>query len=86
MKIVILYFGRPSDNLQMTSENIDVLGGNTSLEQLLNRLRNRGNRWAYELNESYVVCTINRKLAGASDTIKDGDEINIFSRKPWRDI
>ena len=81
MKIEIMYFGRASDRLMMTSERMDVLDEVASLKQLLNKLRARGSSWAYELDESYVFCTINEKLAEMSDALKEGDEIDIFSRK-----
>lgn len=86
MKIEIMYFGRPSDNLLMTSERMELLEETFSLRHLLNKLRKRGNRWAYELDASYVVCTINQKLAEMSDRLKDGDEIGIFSRKSLFEI
>jgi len=55
--------------------------GTYTLGQVLNKLRKRGNRWAYELDDSHVVCTVDGKAASLSDTVEAGVEINIFSRK-----
>lgn len=81
MKIEIMYFGRPSEYLLMTSEHMDISEGISTLRQVLNRLRKRGDRWAYELDDSYVICTVDRKTAALSDAIEDGNEIGIFSSK-----
>lgn len=81
MKVKIMYFGRPSEFLLMTSERMDVPEGVTTLNQVLGRLRNRGERWAYELDEGCVICTVNRNPAALSDMIDGGDEIGIFSSK-----
>lgn len=81
-EVEIMYFGRVSDFLMMTSERIGVSVEKYTLEQMLNKLRQRGERWAYELNDSLVICSINGKNALLSDNIMIGDEIGIFSRKP----
>ncbi|MFA5824967.1 MAG: MoaD/ThiS family protein [Gallionellaceae bacterium] len=81
MKIEIMYFGRPSEYLLMTSECMDIPDGTSTLRQILNRLRKRGDRWAYELDDNHVICTVDLKAAALSDTIADGDEIGIFSSK-----
>lgn len=85
-EVAILYFGRVSDLLMMTSERMVIPDDVCMLEQLLSRLRERGDRWAYELDSNHVTCTINRKSALLSDTIKVGDEIGVFSRKSWYEI
>lgn len=76
-----MYFGRLSEMLIMTSEHMVIPNGIHTLAQVLNVLRERGARWAYELDDNHVICTINGKAALSSDTIKDGDEMGIFSRK-----
>jgi molybdopterin converting factor small subunit len=81
MQIAISYFGRPSEFLLMTSEHLDIPEGTSTLKQVLNKLRTRGDRWAYELDDNHVVCTVDRKTASLSDTLKNGNEIGIFSRK-----
>jgi molybdopterin converting factor small subunit len=80
-EIEIMYFGRTSEFLMMTSERLDISGGVHTLAQMLDGLRMRGDNWAYELDEDRVICTINRKAARLSDTVAAGDEIAIFSRK-----
>lgn len=85
MKVQIMYYGRASSSLMMTSENLEIPDEVSKLGQVLNRLRERGYRWVYELDESHLICTINAEIAGASDSIKERDEIAIFSRKSWLD-
>jgi molybdopterin converting factor small subunit len=80
-EVAILYFGRASEFLLMTSERMAISSEASTLEQLLNSLRERGGRWPYELDGSHVVCTVNGKAACMQDTIKPGAEINIFSKK-----
>ncbi len=81
MKVEITYFGRPSEYLLMTSERMVIPNDISTLQRMLDRLRKRGDRWAYELDDSHVICTVGRKSATLSDAIKDGDEIGIFSSK-----
>jgi len=80
-EVEIMYFGRASEFLLMTSERLVIPDETCTLGQVLNSLRERGNRWAYELDNRYVVCTIDGKAANLFDTITAGVEINIFSRK-----
>jgi molybdopterin converting factor small subunit len=80
-EVEVMYFGRLSDFLMMTSERIVILDEPFTLRQMLNELCARGERWAYELDENYVMCTVNQESAMLSDSIKVGDEIGIFSRK-----
>ena len=80
-EVAIMYFGRASDFLMTTSERMVIPNKNYTLEQLLNKLRKRGKRWAYELDDRHVVCTVNGKAAKLRDTVEFGVEINIYSRK-----
>lgn len=80
-EVAIMYFGRASDFLLVTSERMVIPNETYTLEQVLNRLRKRGDRWAYELDDSHVVCTVNGKAAMLFDPIEAGVEISIFSRK-----
>ena len=80
-EIAIMYFGRVSDSLVMTSERLVIPGGIYTLEQLLNKLRKRGERWAYELDDSRVICTVNGKAAALPDLVEVGVEIEIHSNK-----
>ncbi len=80
-EIEVMYFGRASDFLMITSERMEISVGESTLEKMLNRLRKRGDRWAYELDESRVICSVNGKAALLSGNLKVGDEIGIYSRK-----
>lgn len=80
-EVSIMYFGRTSEFLMMTSERMVIPNEIYTLEQVLNRLQIRGGRWACELDNSHVICTVNGQDAALSDTIEAGDEIGIFSSK-----
>jgi len=81
MSVEIMYFGRVSEFLLMTSERMDVPKALPTLRHVLGRLRSRGERWAYELDDSHVICTVNHTPAALTANIDEGDEIGIFSRK-----
>jgi len=81
MSVEIMYFGRASEFLLMTSERMDVPKALPTLQHVLGRLRSRGDRWAYELDASHVICTVNQTPAALTANIDEGDEIGIFSRK-----
>lgn len=80
-EIEIMYFGRASEFLQMTLERMVIPDEGYTLEQVLSNLRKRDGRWAYELDDRHVVCTVDGKSAMLTGAIKPGAEINIFSRK-----
>lgn len=81
MKVEIMYFGRPSEFLLMTSERLELADDITTLKQVVNKLRKRGDCWMNELDESHLICTVGRQPAILSDTVQEGDEIGIFSSK-----
>lgn len=80
MKIEVMYFGRPSECL-LTSERIDIPDDISTLQQVLNKLRNRGDRRVYELDDGHMICAVSHRAARLSEAIEDGDEIGIFSSK-----
>lgn len=79
MQIKILYFGRPSENLKLADETVEVPTGIATLSELLAWLRLRGDKWAQELTEARVRCAINQEFSAWTVQIKDGDEIALFS-------
>jgi hypothetical protein len=80
-EVAIMYFGRACTALTMTSERMVIPEGVYTLEQVLNRLRERGEQWAEELDGSHVLCTVDGEDAGSFDVIEVGAEICISSRK-----
>jgi hypothetical protein len=80
-EIAIMYFGRTSESLMMTSERMVIPTGHYTLGQLLCSLYKRGDRWVDELDDSHLMCTVNGRDASLFDTIKPGAEICISSRK-----
>jgi len=80
-EVAIMYFGRTSEFLMMTSERMVIPTGRYTLGQLLCSLYKRGDRWVDELDDSHLMCTVNGRDARLFDTIKPGAEICISSRR-----
>jgi hypothetical protein len=80
-EVAIMYFGRTSEFLMMTSERMVIPSGRYTLGQLLCSLYRRGDRWVDELDDSHLLCTVNGMEARLFDTINPGAEICISSRK-----
>jgi len=80
-EVAIMYFGRTSEFLVMTSERMVIPSGRYTLGQLLGNLYKRGGRWADELDDSHLVCTVNGREARLFDTITVGDEVCFSSTK-----
>ncbi len=79
MKIKLLYFGRPRENLHVSGEDVELPAGIASVAELLAWLRTRGPEWTAELTETRVRCAVNQELGSLSAAIHDGDEVAIFS-------
>jgi sulfur-carrier protein len=79
MQIKILYFGRPSENLKLADETVNVPADVTTLAGLLAWLRLRGDIWVQELTEARVRCAINQEFSAWTATIHDKDEVALFS-------
>jgi molybdopterin synthase sulfur carrier subunit len=79
MKIKLLYFGRPRENLKLSSETAEVPDGVATLAELLAWLRTRGDAWQQELADSRVRCAINQEMAQPGTRIAANDEVAIFS-------
>ena len=79
MKIKILYFGRPGENLKLSDETVEIAEKVKTLGELLAWLRTRGENWALELSEGRVRCAINQEFAEMNAPIRDNDEVAIFS-------
>lgn len=80
-EVEIMYYGRASEFLMVTSERMAIPDGRYTLGQLLCSLYKRGDRWAYELDDSQLLCTVNGRDAHLFDTLVAGAEICISSRK-----
>ena len=77
----LMYFGRLSEFLRVTSEKITITDERDTLGRLLQHLRCRGGAWAYELAEHQVLFTVDGVCAQPSCRIQAGVEIGLFSRK-----
>ena len=80
-EVSILYYGRCSEYLMITSERFPLPDEACSLQQILDHLHRRGARWAYELDDACVSCGIDGKAANQADLVVAGMEIAICSRK-----
>lgn len=81
IKIELLYFGRTSEFLMMTSERLVLAEHINTLAKVLGELRQRGGRWAYELADGHVLCTVDGASQNLSATVVDGNEIGVFSMR-----
>jgi len=79
MKINLLYFGRPRERLNTSSEIVDVPDNIATLGDLLDWLRNRGENWAHELADNRVRCALNQEMSKSTARIRAHDEVAIFS-------
>ena len=79
MKIILLYFGRPGENLKMKREFADIPDNTATLADLLAWLRLRGDNWKHEISEGRIRCAINMEFAAWSAKINERDEVAIFS-------
>jgi sulfur-carrier protein len=79
MNIRLLYFGRPRERLGISSENAEIPDSITTLAELLDWLRTRGESWGKELADGRVRCAVNQEMAGLSAPISAGNEVAIFS-------
>lgn len=80
-EVAILYLGRTSEFLRLTSERMVIPTGCYTLGQLLCSLYKRGDRWVDELDDSHLLCTVNGREARLFDPIKPGAEICISSKR-----
>lgn len=79
MKIKLLYFGRPRENLKVASETAELPATTATVADLLAWLHARGPDWTNELAERRVRCAVNQELGSMSAALHDGDEVAIFS-------
>lgn len=79
MRIRVLYFGRPSENLKMSDEILEVPAQVQTVGELLAWLGERGEVWARELAESRVRCAVNQEFAEWGAALKSNDEVALFS-------
>jgi sulfur-carrier protein len=79
MMIDILYFARLREILGETQERLSLPEGVSSIADLLEHLRTRGEPWTTTLGENESVLTaVNQEIARPDTPIQDGDEIAIF--------
>lgn len=80
MKIEIVYFGKPRENLKISQETVEVPGESLTLAGVLAWLGLRGGVWAQEMDEDCVRCAVNQEFAGPARPLNENDEIAITAR------
>ena len=79
MKILLLYFGRPGENLKIKRELAEIPDSTSTLADLLAWLRLRGENWRLELDEDRIRCAVNQEFVSWTAKIRAQDEVAIFS-------
>jgi molybdopterin synthase sulfur carrier subunit len=76
--IHVLFFARFREELGVASEQIE-LGGLTSIGDLLEYLRERGDAWGRLFAEDQrVMMALNQEMADKETPLKAGDEVALF--------
>ncbi len=77
--IKVLYFARLKENLNYSTEDIDLPADVTNVAQLKAHLAKRGEAWANLFNgKQSIRAAINHVLVDDNAQIKDGDEVAFF--------
>ena len=77
--IKVLYFARLKENLNYSTEDIDLPADVTNVAQLKAHLAQRGEAWANLFNgKESIRAAINYALVDNNAQIKDGDEVAFF--------
>jgi molybdopterin synthase sulfur carrier subunit len=76
--IQVLFFARFREELGIASEQVE-LAGLSSIGDLLDRLRQRGDAWGRLFAEDQrVMMAVNQELADRETPLKAGDEVAFF--------
>lgn len=76
----ILYFGRLPDLVGRGEETFFLPKTVKTVADLLDYLRQRGDKWQAGLNEQLVTVTVNKEFKDMEAEISDQDEIAIVSK------
>ncbi len=77
--IKVLYFARLKENLNYSTEDIDLPVDVTNVAQLKAHLAKRGEAWANLFNGKQAIrAAINHAVVDDNAQIKDGDEVAFF--------
>jgi len=77
MKIEIVYFGKPRENLKISQETVEVPEKSLTFAGLLAWLSLRGEVWAQEMNADRLRYAVNQEWAGLARPLNENDEIAI---------
>lgn len=79
MKLDLLYFGHPAEQLKCSRESVDAPDTLQTVAELLAWLRTRGNDWATALGDDKVRCARNQRFCTLTENVSAQDEIAFFS-------
>lgn len=77
--IKVLYFASLREQLEQTSEQIELSKNMTTVGDLRQRLCQRGGLWAQLFDsKALVMMSVNQLISASDAAISDGDEIAFF--------
>ena len=77
--IEIKYFARLSESLGIKSEKIEIDDQIQTAADVIQRLINRGGKWADEFSgDNKILVAINQEMREPGATVTDGDELAFF--------
>ena len=79
MKVKLVFFAALREQLGISTEEIDLPAGVTTVAGLRNHLVQRGGAWQNVLADKRLVrVAVNQDMAQAGSALKPGDEIAFF--------
>jgi len=78
--IKILYFMDKLINFTKEEEELELPGNITTVQELLDLLSMRGNRWERAFNADSILFTVNKEFAELFTVLEHGDEIALIPK------
>ena len=79
MALSVLYFARLREALGLAQEDIGLNSTLTTVAELLDHLRSRGEAWQEALASARLFrVAVNQEMADLATPLKDGDEVALF--------
>jgi molybdopterin synthase sulfur carrier subunit len=79
VRLRLVYLARLREAFDSSGETLTLASDARTVDDVADRLRARGGRWADELAPGRAVrFAVNHRIAQRSDAVRDGDEVAIF--------
>ncbi|MDX1459156.1 MAG: molybdopterin converting factor subunit 1 [Marinobacter sp.] len=75
--VTVRFFARLREHLGTESEQVGI-GDQTTVNDILATLSERGGRWQELAGDRPVLIAVNQAMAKTSTTLSDGDEVAFF--------